>query len=77
MAAWWTMASMSDGVGPVPVKVRPSRPRESQATFEPGPPERRPVVGWTTPSCVIVLFTEKTSSIALTSPSMSTPLTTR
>ena len=61
-ARWCVTVSMSAGDGPRPVNVRPWKPRESHGTTEPGPPERRPDVGWCTPSGVVVSRSEKALS---------------
>ena len=59
------------------MNLRPSRPSESHGTREPGPPERRSVVGCSTPSGVIPLRTENVSLARLTRPLNNRPLTIR
>ena len=76
MAGWWVNFSMSLTEGPLPMKLRPWYPSESHGTSEPGPPERRLVVGLCTPSAVVVSRTEYALFMRLTKPLSSRPLTT-
>jgi hypothetical protein len=66
--------SLTDG--PLPMKLRPCQPSVSHGMTEPGPPDRRLVVGWWTPSAVLVSRSEYALFMALTKPSNSRPVTT-
>ena len=77
MAGWPVNFSMSVTDGPLPMKLRPCQPSVSHGMTEPGPPERRPVVGWCTPSAVLVSRTEYALFMTLTKPCSSRPVTTR
>ena len=77
MAGWPVNFSISLTDGPLPMKLRPCQPSESQGMTEPGPPERRLVVGWCIPSAVIVSRTEYALFMTLTKPCSSRPETTR
>ena len=59
------------------MKLRPCQPSVSHGMSEPGPPERRLVVGWCTPSAVFVSRTEYALFMTLTKPWSSRPVTTR
>ena len=69
-------SAISAADGPVPAMVRPWRPSDSHDTSDPGPPDRSPLVGWVTPSAVVVLRTEKLRSARVASPFSSRPLAT-
>ena len=70
MAGRWMNFSISPADGPVPMKLRPSRPSVPHDTSEPSPPERRLVAGWCTPAGVAVLRTENAASATLTASSV-------
>ena len=61
-------AAISAAVGPCPTKLRPWYPRVSQATSEPGPPDRNGVAGWTAVSLVVASRTEKIWSVTRENP---------
>jgi hypothetical protein len=50
--------SMSLTDGPRPMKFLPCQPSVSHGRTEPGPPDRRLVVGWWIPSAVLVSRTD-------------------
>ena len=77
MAVWPVNFSISLADGPLPMKRRPCQPSESHGTSEPGPPERRLVVGWRTPSGVFVSCSEYALLATLTKPWSSRPVTIR
>ena len=56
--------------------ARPWRPSDSHDTSDPGPPDRSPLEGCSTPSAVVVLRTEKLRSAREASPFSSSPLVT-
>ena len=61
--------------GPRPMKLRPCMPSESHVTAEPGPPERRALVGLTAPWAVVSLvlpYTSSASVVALVSRTLKT-----
>jgi hypothetical protein len=77
MAGWPVNFSMSVTDGPLPMKLRPCQPSVSHGMTEAGPPDRRPVAGWCTPSAVLVSRTEYALFITFRNPCSSRPLTTR
>src|SRR5690242_1236336 len=68
---------MSAAVGPVATNLRPSFPNDFQDTSDPGPPDRRLLVGWWMPGGVVLFSTEKAWLIRATKPFRSRPLITR
>ena len=77
MAGWWVNFSISLTDGPLPMNLRPCQPSVSHGMSEPGPPDRRLVAGWCTPSAVIVSRSEYALFITLTKPWSNRPLTTK